>query len=78
MADLLVRGIDDSLVARLRKRAMVNGVSVAAEHRAILAAALRGPKKRSFAQFLSAMPPVGQDADFARVQDKVSPNDVFD
>jgi antitoxin FitA len=78
MGDLLVRGVEDQLVARLRERAAAHGVSAQAEHLAILTAALRGPEKRSFAQFLSIMPNVGEDADFERVSDSALVPHVFD
>jgi len=78
MANLLVRGVEDALVQRLREQAAAHGHSAEAEHRAILTAALRGPKKRSFAQFLSTMPNVGRDEDFARPQDSAGPQHVFD
>ena len=66
MANLLVRGIEDSLAQRLRELAAAHGRSAEAQHRLILDAALRRPKKRSFAQALAQMPNVGLDADFAR------------
>ena len=47
MATLLVRNLDDTVVARLKARAMAHGRSAEAEHRAILEAALaleRQPK----------------------------------
>ena len=66
MADLLVRGIDEAVVRALKERAGAHGRSAEAEHRAILAAALAHPRRRSFAQVLSAMPDVGLDADFER------------
>ncbi len=69
MANLLVRGIDDTLVQALRERAALHGRSAEAEHREILAASLRRPKKRSFADVLAAMPNVGTDEDFARLND---------
>lgn len=69
MANLLVRGIDDTLVQALRERAALHGRSAEAEHREILAASLRRPKKRSFADVLAAMPNVGTDGDFARLND---------
>lgn len=78
MANLLVRGIDDELVQRLREQAASHGCSAEAEHRAILAAALSGPKKRTFAQFLATMPDVGRDEDFARQSDPDQPAHVFD
>jgi plasmid stability protein len=81
MANLLVRGIDDALVQALRERAARHGRSAEAEHREILAASLRHPKKRSFAEALAAMPNVGADEDFARLNDinatREAP-DVFD
>ena len=77
MANLLVRGIDDALVKALRARAARHGRSAEAEHRAILAASLRRPRKRSFADVLAAMPNVGKDADFARVNDNDEAPGVF-
>lgn len=69
MANLLVRGIDDALVQALRERAALHGRSAEAEHREILAASLRRPRKRSFADVLAAMPNVGEDGDFVREND---------
>jgi plasmid stability protein len=68
MANLLVRGVDESLVRALKERAGAHGLSAEAEHRQILEAALSRPKKRSFAESLKAIPDVGTDADFERVQ----------
>ena len=68
MAELLVRGVDEALVKALKERAVAHGRSAEAEHREILAAALRCPRKRSFAAVLAAMPNVGDDDDFERVQ----------
>jgi antitoxin FitA len=80
MANLLVRGLEESLVDCLRKRAAANKRSVEAEHREILADALRHPEKLSFAQVLMSMPDVGQDTDFERVNndDEGEGNRVFD
>jgi plasmid stability protein len=78
MANLLVRGIDDSLVQSLREQAAANGRSAEAEHRDILARALSRPKKRSFAEVLASMPNVGEDADFERVQSSTEVPRVFD
>jgi plasmid stability protein len=78
MADLLVRGVDDALVASLKAQAGRHGRSAEAEHREILAAALRRPQKRSLAQVLAAMPPVGTDADFERQQGNGPAPHVFD
>ena len=68
MADLLVRGVDDTMVTALKERAGANGRSAEAEHRAILASALTRPRRRSFAQVLASMPNVGMDADFERLK----------
>ena len=62
MADLLVRGVDDELVRALKERAGAHGRSAEAEHRAILAAALTRPRRRSFAEVLASMPDAGADA----------------
>ena len=78
MPDLIVRGVDDALVRALKARAGAVGRSAEAEHRAILAAALGGPRKRSFAEVLATMPDVGEDADFERVQSGHEPSRVFD
>jgi plasmid stability protein len=77
MANLLVRGLDDSLVQTLREQAAAHGRSVEAEHREILAQALRRPRKRSFAQVLMDMPEVGRDDDFARLDDAGGAAGVF-
>src|SRR6185312_10167100 len=52
MANLLVRGVDDTLVQSLRELAAAHGRSSEAEHREILARALRRPKRKSFAEVL--------------------------
>ncbi|MDF3884784.1 FitA-like ribbon-helix-helix domain-containing protein [Cupriavidus basilensis] len=78
MANLLVRGIDESLVQRLREQAAAHGRSAEAEHREILAQALRTTKRRTFAEVLAGMPNVGEDADFERVDEPVGGARVFD
>jgi len=78
MADLLVRGVDDAVVRELKKRAGAHGRSAEAEHRAILAAALLTPPRRSLAELLAAMPDVGRDSDFQRVEEPLEACDVFD
>ena len=78
MADLLVRGVDEAVVKALKKRAGAHGRSAEAEHREILAAALVHPRKRSFAEVLAAMPNVGQDSDFERLNDATEASHVFD
>ena len=69
MAQLVVRNLDDDLVQSLKQRAAAQNRSAEEEHRKILQAALRGPKRRSFAEVVSSMPNVGDDADFVREQD---------
>ena len=69
MANLIVRGVDASLVQALKRRAATHGRSAEAEHREILANALHRPRKRNLAQALGAIPEVGKDDDFVRVED---------
>ena len=78
MPDLLVRGVDDDLVQALKKRAGAHGRSQEAELRAILAAALLSPPRRNLAELLAAMPDVGVDGDFRRLDDQSAVADVFD
>jgi antitoxin FitA len=78
MADLLVRGVDEELVRALKERAGAHGRSAEAEHREILAQALRRPRRRSFAEVLASMPEVGVDADFERVASVKEAPRVFD
>jgi antitoxin FitA len=67
VAQLLVRGLEETIVAALKKRAARHGLSVEAEHRAILRAALApGSEAATLKQQLAAMPPVGRDDEFAR------------
>jgi antitoxin FitA len=74
MANLLVRNVDESLVQSLRERAAAHGRSAEAEHRDILAKALRKPKRKSFAEVLQNMPNVGEDSDFDRSEDAGAPS----
>ena len=69
MANLMVRNVDDAVVSALKALAGKRGTSAEAEHRRILAQALRKPMKKSFAQVLAKIPPVGKDSDFQRVED---------
>jgi antitoxin FitA len=69
VANLIVRDIDESLVRALKQRAARHGRSAEAEHREILASVLRRPRKRHLAEVLAAVPNVGRDEDFARVED---------
>lgn len=77
MANLVVRNIDDNIANALKIRASQNGISAEAEHRRILEQVLMHPKKKSFAEILSEMPNVGEDADFARKRDAET-TEVFD
>lgn len=69
MASLIVRNIDDATVKALKQRASRHGVSAEAEHRKILEQVLLHPPQKSFAEVLSLIPDVGNDADFERWQD---------
>jgi plasmid stability protein len=68
MAQLMVRNLTDDLVKALKQRAAKHNRSAEQEHREILQAALRRPKRRQFAEVLASMPDVGTDNDFAREQ----------
>lgn len=67
MGQITVRKIDDALLRRLKVQAAENGRSMEAEVREILGRALEQPETPSFKQWLLAMPDVGEDADFARI-----------
>jgi antitoxin FitA len=77
MANLIVRNIDKTIVQALKIRASQHGVSAEAEHRKILEQVLLKPQRKSFAELLSQIPNVGNDADFERIQDDSASN-VFD
>lgn len=67
MAQLLVRNLEDAVVAELKKRAARNRRSVEAEHREILRSALgHGPNRQSLKDLLRSIPAAGEDSDFAR------------
>ena len=71
MAQLVVRKLDQAVVAALRKRAARSGRSMEAEHREILRAALRpGRAGRRFKDLLLEMPAAGTDADFSRRRER--------
>ncbi len=71
MAQLVVRKLEESVVAALRERAARRRRSMEAEHREILRAALRrGRGTRPLKELLLRMPAVGQDSDFARPKAK--------
>lgn len=63
MAQLVVRQVDEEIVAALKKRAAANGRSAEAEHRDILRQALLERSPRSFKKMLLAMPVADEDAD---------------
>ena len=68
MAQLMVRNLTEDLVKALKQRAAKHNRSAEQEHREILQAALRGPRRRRLAEVLGAMPNVGEDQDFVRTQ----------
>lgn len=61
---LVVRNVEADLVLALRQLAALHGRSTESEHREILRSVLQRPKRRSFAEVLTAMPKVGLDSDF--------------
>lgn len=77
MANLIVRNIDEKIVQALKRRAVRNNRSAEAEHRAILEGALIKTRRKPLAQVLVAMPDVGRDKDFERVEHREA-RDVFD
>ncbi len=77
MANLVVRNLDQRIVDALKQRAVRHGRSAEAEHRALLEGVLLRPKGKSFAEALVAMPNVGLDEDFERVDDETVTNHVF-
>ncbi len=62
--NLIVRKVDQEIVKSLKESAARHGRSAEAEHRAILEAALRRPRKRSIGEALALIPNVGRDSDF--------------
>jgi antitoxin FitA len=68
MAQLMVRNLTEDLVKALKQRAAKHNRSAEQEHREILQAALRGPRRRRLAEVLGTMPNVGEDQDFVRKQ----------
>ncbi|QTR53282.1 FitA-like ribbon-helix-helix domain-containing protein [Thiothrix unzii] len=77
MSNLIVRKLEPEIIEALKQRAARNGRSAEMEHRAILREVLLVLKKRSLAEILAAMPNVGTDADFERIQGKQQVADVF-
>lgn len=68
MAQLMVRNLPEELVKALKQRAAKHNRSAEQEHREILHAALRGPRRRHLADVLASIPNIGKDDDFARQQ----------
>ena len=73
MAQLLVRDLDESLVKKLKRRALAHGVSTEEEHRRILSEVLSRPieRKTTLIEFLlspegEAAPEVELDLDRSR------------
>ena len=77
MANLVVRNLDPRIVDALKQRAARHGRSAEAEHRALLEELLLRPRGKSFAEALAAMPNVGEDEDFERIEDDVEHDHVF-
>lgn len=77
MANLVVRNLDQHIVDALKQRAVKHGRSMEAEHRVLLEELLLNPKGKSFAETLAAIPNVGKDEDFERVEDEVDNAHVF-
>ncbi len=69
MAQLVVRKVEESVVAKLRRRAARHGVSVEEEHRRILREALLpavGARASTLKEYLLQMPLGGDDSVFER------------
>jgi antitoxin FitA len=70
MRQLLVRRVEDRVVAALRARAARNGRSLEAEHRELLREALLSSRRRrSLKEHLLSIPKVGEDHDFGRLRE---------
>lgn len=68
---LIVRNLEEEVVAELKVRAARHGRSAEAEHREILREALLpAQRKRPLKELLLAMPQGGEDADFDRSPDR--------
>jgi antitoxin FitA len=69
VGQLIVRNIEDEVVQALKERAGRHGHSAEEEHRSILREALLSKPVEDKKAVLLAMPDVGEDTDFTRVQD---------
>ena len=76
MSQLLVRNIPESLVKKLKRRAVEHGVSAEEEHRQILRAALSQPapvkKKRTLFDAFIELGKIAPDFEFVRER-KIEP-----
>ena len=72
MPQLVVRKVEEKIVARLKERAGRNGVSMEEEHRRILREALAGKRagRKSFKDYLLEMPNIGGDNLFERRRER--------
>ncbi len=77
MANLVVRNLDQRIVDALKQRAARHGRSAEAEHRALLEEVLIRPTAKSFAEALAAIPNVGRDDDFERIEDDLENDHVL-
>jgi len=68
MAQLVVRGLEEKLVRKLKERADAQGISMEEAHRRILRNALLKPRK-DFKSFLLSIPKGGPDNLFERHKD---------
>jgi plasmid stability protein len=78
LANLVVRNLDPRIVDALKQRASAHRRSAEAEHRLILEQVLLQPRRRGLAEVLAAMPAVGLDSDFERVDEGVPAGHVSD
>lgn len=70
MSQLIVRNVGEDVVRALKRRAARHGRSAEAEHREILRTALSADaESASFKTFLTSIPDVGADEDFAVERD---------
>lgn len=69
MPDLILRNVDESLVAALRTLAGQHGRSAEAEHRELLAAALSQARRKKIAEVLATMAAGGERRTFTRTGD---------
>ena len=80
MSQLLVRKIPESLVKKLKRRAVEHGVSTEEEHRQILKAALAQPapvkKKRTLYDAFRELGKIAPDFDFVQERKRWKPRKI--